>query len=173
VAVGQIAGIDRREIAARLERFDSLPGRCEVLTHDDLSIINDMGGRTPSARRAALELLRAFPATGRRAVLCLDANDHDESATDGIAAWGEEVVTVAGADALWAAGNLATGLVGAAREAGLPTAAGLTFADVDQLLPCLEQHIQPGDVVLVQGTPSGAAEQVLRRLREWDCHAAA
>jgi UDP-N-acetylmuramyl pentapeptide synthase len=173
VAVGQIAGIERREIAARLGRFDSLPGRCEVLTRDDLTIINDMDGRTPWARRAALELLRAFPAAGRRAVLCLDANEHRDATPEDVAAWGEQVVTVAGADALWAAGDLAGPLIGAAREAGLPAAASLKCPDIDQLLPCLEGHIQPGDVVLVQGTPSRAAEQVLRRLREWDCHAAA
>ena len=61
-----------RRSPRRLEQFQPVPMRCEVIEIRGATIINDTYNSSPTAMRAALELLRDFDAPGRRIVVCGD-----------------------------------------------------------------------------------------------------
>jgi UDP-N-acetylmuramoyl-tripeptide--D-alanyl-D-alanine ligase len=172
IAVGWIARFDKEQIAERLARYQPLPRRCDVVTRDDLTVIDDLGHVQPSALRAGLDLLRDCAATNKRTVICVGANGRESAAPD----WrqiGTDVVTVGGADAVLATGRRAEELISGARDAGMPAAACRVCVEPSDLLDALAERIAPGDVVLVQGVRCETSEIVLRQLRELECHVAA
>lgn len=60
VAVGRISGMTLEEIAAGLVNFEPLPQHCRVNRAGGATIIDDTYSASPTAMRAALELLRDF-----------------------------------------------------------------------------------------------------------------
>jgi UDP-N-acetylmuramoyl-tripeptide--D-alanyl-D-alanine ligase len=167
VAVGRLFGLDLPEMAAALEHFDPVPMRCQVIEVRGATIINDAYNASPTAMRAALELLREFDAPGRRIVVCGDMADLGEEAALLHGHLGDQVVSVCGADLLIACGQHARDVVAGARAAGMPRVRSIPCHRPEDALPYLGQAILPGDVVLVKGSRVMGMERIIEALAEF------
>jgi len=167
VAVGRMHGFDMSRIAESLEEFESLPMRCEVMEVRGATIINDAYNASPTAMRAALELLRDFDAIGRRIVVCGDMAELGEEA--GSLHWqlGNQAYTVCKADLLIACGQFARHVVSGARAAGMASARTIPCSTVDDAMPFLGQAIMPGDAVLVKGSRVMEMERIVKALEQY------
>ena len=92
--------------------------RCEVSQSGGATIVNDSYNSSPTAMRAALELLREIDSPGRRIVVAGDMGDLGETAAIWHRRLGEEVVNLCGADLLIACGQHASETATAATAAG-------------------------------------------------------
>jgi UDP-N-acetylmuramoyl-tripeptide--D-alanyl-D-alanine ligase len=167
VAVGRLMGISLEEAAAAMAAFDGVPMQCEVIEARGATIINDASSASPTAMRAALELLRDFETSGRRIVVCGDMADLGSEAPLLHAQLGNQVVTLCGADLLVACGEYAGHVTAGARAAGMPHAHAIPCRKPDDALPYLGQAIQPGDVVLIKGSGVVALEQIVDALHSY------
>lgn len=165
VAVGLMMGFDLGEIAAALEGFRPIAMRCEVTRAGGATIINDAYNASPTAMRAALELLRELRAPGRRIVVAGDMSElgHESAALH--RRLGIQAVTICGADMLIACGGFAGHVVAGARTAGMPPARSFACATAEEAIPRLGETVRPGDVVLVKGSRTMGMERVVEAIR--------
>ena len=164
VAVGKIFGLPPGQIAAGLAEFQQPPLRCEISHVRGATIINDTYNASPTAMRAALELLRDFDAPGRRIVVCGDMRELGEASSEFHRQLGDEVVTLCGADLLMACGEHAAEVAAGARGAGMPPALVVACQSPEETLPHLGRALSPGDVVLIKGSRALAMERLVSAL---------
>ena len=164
VAVGRILGMSMADIAAGLAEFEPPPSRCEISHWHGATIINDAYNASPTAMRAALELLRDFDAPGRRIVVCGDMRELGAESSDFHRQLGTEVVTLCGADLLMACGEHAAEVAAGASEAGMPAAQIVACRSPEETLPHLEFALAPGDVVLIKGSRALAMDRLVTAL---------
>ena len=72
--------------------------RCEVVQVGDVTVINDAYNASPTAMRAALELLRELESPGRRVVICGDMMELGDHSANLHSRLGREIVTKSGSD---------------------------------------------------------------------------
>jgi UDP-N-acetylmuramoyl-tripeptide--D-alanyl-D-alanine ligase len=173
IAVGRLFDFDAEEIAAALAGFETVPMRCEVSRSDGTMIVNDSYNSSPTAMRAALELMREIDSPGRRIVVAGDMGDLGEAAPAWHRQLGEEVVNVCGADLLIACGQHAGETATAAAAAGMPRNRAIACRDWEQALPVLAEAIESGDVVLVKGARVLGMERLVESLKTRQTAAAA
>jgi len=164
VGVGRHVGLALDQIAASLEGFHPVPMRCEVTEVGGATIINDAYNASPTAMRAALELLRDFHAPGRRVFVCGDMGELGDASAALHRRLGDQAVTLGGADLLIACGEFAHHVVAGARAAGMPEGRAIACHAVEQALPHVTGAIAPGDVVLVKGSRAMGMERVVETL---------
>ncbi len=167
IAVGRMMGFDLEEMAESLEGFRSLPMRSQVREVRGATIINDAYNASPTAMRAALELIRDFEATGKRIVVC---GDMAELGAESLALhWqlGRQAVTLGGAHLVIACGQFARQVVAGARTAGLSAARAISCRNASDALPFLGQALAPGDVVLIKGSRTMAMERIAMALESY------
>ena len=164
IAVGKIFGLAPAEIAAGLADFEPPPQRCEISHVGDTTIINDTYNASPTAMRAALELLRNFEAPGRRIVVCGDMRELGEHSDEFHRRLGDEVVTLCGADLLVACGQHAQEVADGARQAGMSPTRVMACRSPEETISLLDQALAPGDVVLVKGSRALAMERLVSAL---------
>jgi UDP-N-acetylmuramoyl-tripeptide--D-alanyl-D-alanine ligase len=164
VAVGRLFDLAHDEIAAGLATFQSVPQRCEISQIGQTVIINDTYNASPTAMRAALELLRDFEAPGRRIVVCGDMRELGEQSSEFHRRLGDEVVTLCGDDMLVACGQHAQEVVDGARQAGMSATRIVACRSPEDTIPLLDQAIAPGDVVLIKGSRALAMERLVSAL---------
>ncbi len=167
VAVGRMFGMDFGIIADALTKFDPMPMRCEVIGLRGATIINDTYNASPTAMRAALELLRDFDSHGRRIVVCGDMVDLGKESARLHFELGGEIVSLCGADLVIACGQQARHVVDGARKAGMPSGRAIPCETPDAAFPYLGQAMLPGDVVLVKGSRAMAMERIVEALRRY------
>ncbi len=164
VAVGRILGLSMADIAAGLADFEPPPCRCEISHWHGATIINDAYNASPTAMRAALELLRDFDAPGRRIVVCGDMRELGAAAGQFHRQLGTEVVTLCGADMLMACGEHAAEVAAGASQAGMPATQIVACRSPEETLPHLEGALAPGDVVLIKGSRALAMDRLVAAL---------
>ncbi len=167
VAVGRALGFDLDDLAESLAQFNPLPMRCEVVDIRGATVINDTYNASPTAMRAALELLRDFDTAGRRIVVCGDMAELGDEATSLHRRLGNEIVTIGRADMLIACGQFARDVVEGARLAGLPANRTIPCRNANEAMPFVGQAVLPGDVALVKGSRVMAMERVVEALRQY------
>jgi UDP-N-acetylmuramoyl-tripeptide--D-alanyl-D-alanine ligase len=167
IATARLFGLDLKEIAEALARFESVPMRCQVCETRGATIINDTYNASPTAMQAALELLRDFDAPGKRIVVCGEMAELGGESSLWHHRLGTQIVSVCRADVVIACGEHARDVVAGARAAGMPRAHAIPCRSADETLPYLGQTIQPGDVVLVKGARFMGMERVVSALAEF------
>jgi UDP-N-acetylmuramoyl-tripeptide--D-alanyl-D-alanine ligase len=165
VAVGREFGVPLAEIADGLAGFEPPGMRCQVSRLRGAVVVNDAYNASPSALRAALELLQSIDARGERIVVCGDMRELGPETENWHRRAGEEVVTICGADRLVACGHFAQDVVVGARRAGMHPRRTIAFRHVQQAAEHIEQTIAPGDVVLVKGSRALAMERIVEQLQ--------
>jgi UDP-N-acetylmuramoyl-tripeptide--D-alanyl-D-alanine ligase len=165
-AVGKSYGLNAGEIGEALAEFEPPPMRCQVSGLGPAIVINDSYNSSPTAMRAALELLRDFDAPGRRIVLCGDMRELGGDASALHRELGNEVVTLCGADLLLACGEYAEDVAEGARAAGMPRERAIACRNPLDAVPHVRKSLGPGDVVLVKGSRAIALERVVAALQK-------
>ncbi len=165
VAVGRVFGVSLAEIAVALETFRPAPMRCQMEQIAGVTVINDAYNSNPTSLQAALELLRETPAERRRIAILGDMRELGQWEQEAHYKAGEQTVTLAGADAVVACGDLADVVVAGAREAGMPGEATLAFDDPLHAIGHLCRSLNTGDVVLIKGSRALAMERLIEQLR--------
>ena len=166
VGVARRMGFDLPEIALALSGFQPLAMRCQVHEIRGATIINDAYNSSPTAMRAALELLREFDTPGRRIVVCGDMAELGQES--GKLHWqlGGEIATLCRADLVIACGQYARHVVAGARAAGMSAKRAIFCDNVEEALPHLAQAVTPGDTVLVKGSRTMAMERLIEALEK-------
>lgn len=164
-AVGKSYGMPSAQIAEALAAFEPLPMRCEVTNLGGATLINDSYNASPTAMRAALELLRDFDSPGRRIVVCGDMRELGDEATALHRELGTEVVTLCGADLLLACGDHAEDVVAGARAAGMPGDRTIACREPLDAVPHVRRVLGNGDVLLIKGSRAVAIERVAAALQ--------
>ena len=167
VAVGRLMGFTLEESARALENFDPVPMRCEVIEIRGATIINDTYNASPTAMRAALELVRDFDALGRRIIVCGDMAELGDESAVLHRRLGGQIVTLCDAHMLIACGQFARQVTSGARAAGMPRSRSIACRTAEETLPYLGQMILPGDVVLVKGARVMGMERVVEAMQRY------
>jgi UDP-N-acetylmuramoyl-tripeptide--D-alanyl-D-alanine ligase len=123
------------------------------------TVIDDCYNAGPESVRAALEVLRDWPAQ-RRIALLGDMRELGPAEAEEHAAIGREACR--SVDALLTYGAASRTASDAAREAGHPASAHAE--DLDGAIRFLRERLQPGDVVLVKGSRALGLEHVVEGL---------
>jgi UDP-N-acetylmuramoyl-tripeptide--D-alanyl-D-alanine ligase len=173
IAVGQHFGFDPPEIATALATYEIVPQRCEVSQTDGATIVNDCYNSSPTAMRAALELIREIGSPGKRIVVAGDMGDLGGTAPALHRRLGEDVVRLCGADLLIACGEHAGDVANAAAEAGMPQGHAIACRDWEQAFDVLTEAMETGDVVLVKGARAMGLERLVDALKARATSAAA
>lgn len=180
LAVARELGIRLEEAAERLAALEPLEGRLRPLEgRRGVTILDDSYSATPASAAAALEVLGAFPARRRVAVLgeMLQLGEHTAEAHRELG-----LRAAAAVEALVTVGELGRLLGQEAARAGLPAEhVHVTYSPADALA-ALEAYLAPGTVVLVKGSmenrlevvvegllarPEEAARRLVRQSRAW------
>ena len=166
IAIAVRSGIDLSDAADALAGFSGLPLRCEVTRTAGVTIIDDSYNACPASMRAALNLLRETPASGRRLVLCGDMRELGEKSAELHAEIGEATVHTAGADGLFACGDWGASLAEAARRAGMPSDRVWASDDTDCVVQQLIATLRPGDALLVKASRAVGLDRVVENLKK-------
>jgi UDP-N-acetylmuramoyl-tripeptide--D-alanyl-D-alanine ligase len=164
IAVARHLGVTWPAITTGLADFRSPQMRCEVREWRGATIINDCYNASPTAMRAALELLRDFDAAGRRIALCGDMRELGPETPQLHRQVGDQVVTVCGADVLIACGEHAEHVIAGARAAGMAEQCVFTCRDACEAADVARQVVTSDDVLLVKGSRAVGLERCLALL---------
>jgi UDP-N-acetylmuramoyl-tripeptide--D-alanyl-D-alanine ligase len=165
IAVGLEFGMTHREIADALRGFEPPSMRCHVQQARQAMLIDDSYNASPTAMRAALELLREVDTPGERVIVCGDMAELGEASTQWHRQIGEEIVTRGGADRLIACGRHAEDIVFAARKAGMPAARTAACKELNETISFVRHAVKPGSAVLVKGARVLGLERVADAIR--------
>jgi UDP-N-acetylmuramoyl-tripeptide--D-alanyl-D-alanine ligase len=165
IAIGRLFDFDPEEIASALAGFPGVPMRCEVSHAAGAMIVNDTYNSSPTAMRAALEMVREIDSPGRRIVVVGDMGDLGDEAPNWHRRLGEEIVNLCGADMLIACGEHAETTASAAAAAGMPSGRSIACRSWEQALPVLAEAIESGDIVLVKGARVMGMERLVESLK--------
>lgn len=163
--VGLVFRMRLAEIARSLGRYESPPGRLKLLRgNKGALILDDTYNASPVATLAALEVLAAFPAKRRIAVLgdMLELGVYTEEAHRSV---GERIVAVA--ELFFAVGERMKFALDSAVHPGADSMRRLTehrvkwFSTSQEAGRELDALLKPGDVVLVKGSQSMRMERVV------------
>jgi UDP-N-acetylmuramoyl-tripeptide--D-alanyl-D-alanine ligase len=165
IAVGREFGMHHAEIAAALAAFEPPPMRCQVTDASGVKLIDDSYNASPSATRAAFDLLREVDAPGEHVVVLGDMRELGPTSRQWHRRLGEEAVTRCGADRLIAYGDHADDVVQAARNAGMKSARATACRQLDEVISLSISAARPGSAVLVKGSRAMRLDRVAESLR--------
>lgn len=165
VAVAREVGMHDAEIAAGLQTFRPVTGRCQVLAIGPWTVIDDSYNANPASMRAACELLRDWQGGNQRVLISGDMLALGEHAEQYHAEFGADAARI-GIDRLAAVGAQAALVARSAKLAGMDAGCLGACRDFDTLAVLLDCWLQPGDVVLIKGSRAMHMEQVVGQLRQ-------
>ncbi len=173
VATARLMGLSLADAADALARYEPVPQRSRVLGARGMTIIDDTYNASPTAMRAALELLQEISVPGRRIVVCGDMCELGPSANAWYRQVGEQAVRLGQADLLIACGENARQVVLGARDAGMRLHEAIACRTPADALPVLQREARTGDAVLFKAARAMKLEQLLERfMAEPACSAA-
>jgi UDP-N-acetylmuramoyl-tripeptide--D-alanyl-D-alanine ligase len=165
IAVGREFGMTPAEIAMALAAFQPPPMRCQVTNTSGIKLIDDSYNASPSAMRAAFDLLREVDAPGEHVIVLGDMKELGPTSRQWHRRLGEEAVTRCGADRLIAYGEHADDVVLAARKAGMKSAQATACRQMDEVISLSISAARPGSAVLVKGSRAMRLDRVAETLR--------
>lgn len=157
VSAGLHFGVTPENIQKGLAGFQTMEGRQEIFTYQDMTIIKDCYNAGPESMAAALNVLGNRP--GRRiAVLAdmLELGSHSREAHEKVGKIAAEK-----ADILMCYGEQSAAMRAGALWAGMENAGH--YMDQAQMASDLAKIVKPGDVLLFKGSRGMKMENVLER----------
>jgi len=164
IAVARRMGLGHERIIERLATFRLPPMRLERMRVGAIEIINDAYNANPASMHAAIEVLGASPARGRRVLVAGDMRELGRAATRLHRQLGQTIAR-SPVDVLVAVGDHA-GHIMAGAKAASDRLVSYGFADVRHAARKLARILQPGDLVLIKGSRALGLERLVDTLRE-------
>ena len=161
IAVGRRFGVSLPHAAEALAGYESMPQRSRVVGVRGMMVVDDTYNASPTAMRAALELLQEISTPGRRIVVCGDMCELGASSSGWHRQVGEQAVRLGKADLLIACGKYAREVVIGARDAGLHTHKAIACQMPLDALPLLQREAHSGDVLLFKASRAMKLERLL------------
>lgn len=164
VAVGLALGLPLKQCVAGLAGYQPADNRLRLVNaKSGARLIDDTYNASPVSMRAALQVLRDYPAGERRLAVL---GDMLELGANGPRAHRELGELVAGLrlDGLFTVGSLAAGIADGAAAAGSWPQLIETYQDNQTVAARLEQLLRPGDLVLLKGSRGMRMEEIVHRL---------
>lgn len=164
IAVAREVGIDELNVAAALNSFVPVQGRCRLEEIGPWTVIDDTYNANPASMQAACRVLADWDGFGKRILVAgdmLELGELTEHCHRQLGRWAAEAQT----DRLLVYGEHAKHVVHAALEAGLSAHNLAECEDWDALLAVLDCCLEEGDVVLVKGSRALRMERVVEWLR--------
>lgn len=165
VAVGREIGMHDAEIAAGLQSFRPVAGRCQVLTIGPWTVIDDTYNASPASMHAACELLRDWRGGNQRVLISGDMLALGAGSDEFHKFLGTDAARI-GIHRLIAVGAQAANVARSARDSGMDAGCLGACRDLDTLSVLLDCWLEPGDVVLVKGSRGMHMEHVIARLKD-------
>jgi len=166
VAVSKYMGVQDTDVAEGLRKAEMTGMRIEMVeTASGAVVLNDAYNSSPTAVRAALELLKDMSGYERRiAVLgdMLELGEEEVRLHKEIGA----LLTPGTVEKVYTYGTLAKHIASEAEKAGLPGDRVEWFADKQKLIDAMVSEIRNGDVVLVKASRGMRLEEVVQALKD-------
>lgn len=162
IACGELLGVSSRKVQEAVSRFRFSLGRQEIIKKKGLVVINDSYNANPVSMRCAIRTLDAYPAVGRRILVCADMLELGPQSRKLHKEIGENVAR-SRVDALMAMGDESRWLMSRAHSCR-PQLLVFHFSAVEDLKNYLSVMCQKGDVVLVKGSRRMKMETVVEGL---------
>jgi UDP-N-acetylmuramoyl-tripeptide--D-alanyl-D-alanine ligase len=165
-AAALAAGASLAEVAEGLARYQPVGGRMErVALPRNIILINDTYNANPQSMQVALESLAKLKGKSRGIAVLGDMGELGDAALEAHRATGRRVAEL-GLDHLFALGQFAEAVAGAAVEAGMPRERVHVGGSHEQVASALRELLQGNDWVLVKGSRSMKMERVVEALAE-------
>lgn len=162
ILCARILKVPTRDIQDALARFRFGLGRQEVLKEKGVVVINDSYNSNPVSMRSAVAMLDAYPAQGRRILICadmLELGTHSEVLHQKVG----ECVAGSKTDVVMSLGRQARLIVETAHRFN-PQLVVFPFSNGEELEHYLSVLCRRGDVVLVKGSRRMNMEHVVHSL---------
>ena len=156
--VGVSLGMEPKEAAAALERYQVTGWRQKIIHHNGFTVVEDCYNAGPESMRAAIETLAGMPCQGKRiAVLAdmLELGHISEAAHREIG----ELAAKNHIDGVYAYGEMAKCIVEAAKAGGIENA--VHFADKQSLTEHVIAQAKQGNIFWVKGSHGMALETLI------------
>ena len=155
-------GLDLHEIREGLEEYSPFPGRMEIVTEGDVTIIDDSYNANPSSMRYALKTMVSL-ASGRKVAVLGDMLETGKS-WEALHAGIGEFACASGVDLLVTVGSMAARYGDGARVAGMKEEFIHSFSVVAEAVEYLKREITAGDWILVKGSRGMGMEKIVAAL---------
>jgi UDP-N-acetylmuramoyl-tripeptide--D-alanyl-D-alanine ligase len=165
IAIAREVGLEDGALAAGLNSFRPVPGRCRLEEVGPWSVIDDTYNANPSSMQAACHVLRDWAGFGKRILVTGDMLELGDLSAECHRQLGR-CAAEADVDRLLVYGEHAAHVIGGALDAGLPTHCLAQCDDFEALLAVLDCWLDEGDVVLVKGSRALRMERVVEWLRQ-------
>lgn len=162
IACGRILNVPYKDIQNALKGFRFDRGRQELVDRKGLTVINDSYNANPVSMRSAVATLDAYPARGRRILICADMLELGRNSRILHQKVGE-CVAASKIDVLMTVGDQARCILESAHRCK-PSMVVFGFSKAQELEDYLHVLCQKGDVVLVKGSRRMKMETVVEFL---------
>jgi len=162
IAAGAVLGAGREEIRRGLAECPPAKMRLQLSECGGVTVLDDSYNANADSMGTALRVLSELPCKGRRVAVLGDMGELGASAAAAHAETGRNAAEWR-VDQLFAVGQMAGVVAGAARAAGLSRV--LEFADVESAGRAVKSFLRPGDVVLLKASRAMQLERVVEMLK--------
>ncbi|MDD3193084.1 MAG: UDP-N-acetylmuramoyl-tripeptide--D-alanyl-D-alanine ligase [Oscillospiraceae bacterium] len=159
--VGVCLGIDPREAAAALDKYQVTGWRQKITPFHGFTVVEDCYNAGPESMKAALSTLSGMPCTGRRIAVLADMLELGYLSEQAHRLTGQLAGRVK-LDAVYAYGEMARLIVEEAKAAGVPDA--VWFPEKQALTGHVLASVRPGDILWVKGSHGMALETLVQEV---------
>jgi len=163
-SVGRLLGVEEPKIKEGLESFSPSRLRMELVSIDNIRIINDSYNANPVSMEKALETLKNMKTFGRKIAVLGDMLELGYREMDFHLELGRKVAQ-SGVNLLITIGQLARFIGEGAREAGLRSSDILNLKNNSEVSLYLLENLKEGDLVLVKGSRKMKTEEIVFSLK--------
>ncbi len=163
-AVAAEFGLAPETIRQGLENFKPADKRMEMLSINDVRILNDCYNSNPESARKALTTLSQIHTTGRRIAVLGDMFELGKAAEQEHRAVGEFISSFNNINYLLTHGNLSRLTADSARKGSATQVRH--FEQKTELISFLKSLLKPGDLVLIKGSRGMAMETVTQAIAQ-------
>jgi UDP-N-acetylmuramoyl-tripeptide--D-alanyl-D-alanine ligase len=161
-AIARIFGLDYKDIAARIARFNFLAGRLKFTRSSNIRFIDDTYNSNPDSLKQALDALDKFQTCGRKIFVMGDMLELGREGGAFHIQAGREIAKVC--NALLAVGRLSKLAADTARRYGLSSKNIFTCRTSKEAAKILRHKlsVKNDDIVLIKGSRAMKMEEVLK-----------